>query len=105
MVKPKEQLPKILTANDLLNGSTVYYTESGAWSPHASDSFVANSPESLDKLINAAAEAFAANLVISEEIIDVDSGDGVQPARLRELIRATGPTVRRDLNKSISSNK
>ena len=105
MAKIKEQLAKILTANNLMDGSTVYYTASGTWSPHAADSLVASSSESIDKLSKAATDALAANLVISEEIVDIDPGDGVQPHRLRELIRATGPTVRRDLNKSISSNK
>ncbi len=105
MAKTKEQLPKILTANDLLTGATVYYTASGSWSRHAADALVANSPEAVDSLNKAAADAFAANLVIDQAIVDIDAADEVRPARLRELIRATGPTVRRDLNKSISPNK
>ena len=83
MAKTKEQLPKILTANDLLTGATVYYTSAGTWSSHA----------------------FAANLVIDQAIVDIDAGGEIRPARLREMIRATGPTVRLDLNKSISPIK
>ena len=105
MAKTKEQLPKILTANDLLTGATVYYTSAGTWSSHAADALVANSPEAIDSLTKAAADAFAANLVIDQAIVDIDAGGEIRPARLREMIRATGPTVRLDLNKSISPNK
>ena len=105
MAKTKEQLPKILTANDLLLGGTVYYTASGEWSSHVADALVATTPEAVEALNKAGADAFAANLVIDVAVVYVNANGELRPARLREVIRATGPTVRRHLNKSVSLEK
>lgn len=105
MAKTKENLPKILTANDLLHGGTVYYTISGTWSSHVVDALVATSLGGTEALIKAGADAFAANTVIDVAVVDVNANGELRPARLRELIRATGPTVRLDLNKSVSPEK
>jgi hypothetical protein len=44
--------------------------------------------------------AFADNIVLDVEMIDVDLVDGeIVPLRLRERIRAAGPTIRRDVGK------
>jgi hypothetical protein len=98
MAKP-DTAPKVLTANRLRDGATVYYTGS-IWSLHVADAQVAATPEEAETLRQAGAEAYAANLVVDVNLVDVQP-DHV-PAHIRELIRATGPTVRRDLNKSIS---
>lgn len=105
MAKTRQQLPKILTANDLLHGGTVYYTASGTWSAHVEDAEVAMSPEAVEALKEAGADAFKSNAVIEMEVVDIHENGELRPARLREVIRATGPTVRLDLNKSISSDK
>jgi hypothetical protein len=105
MAKTKENLPKILTANNLLSGTTIYYTASGTWSGHVADALVAATPEAVETLTKAGTDAFAANLVIDEAVVDVNPGGEIRPARLREVIRATGPTVRLDLSKYISQDK
>jgi len=105
MAKTKQNLPKILTANALLHGGTVYYTASGAWSPHVEEALIAASPEAVEALNKAGADAFASNDVIEMEVVDVNERGELRPARLREVIRATGPTVRLDLNKSVSPEK
>ena len=98
--KNKPDLPKILSANDLLRGETVYYTALGTWSAYVTDALIATSPEALETLKKAGSAAFESNQVIDVAIVDVEEGGKVRPARLRELIRASGPTVRPDLNKT-----
>ncbi|RUX90120.1 DUF2849 domain-containing protein, partial [Mesorhizobium sp. M7D.F.Ca.US.004.01.2.1] len=44
--------------------------------------------------------AYAANEVVDVNLIDADVVNGVvEPVRLREKIRAAGPTIRNDLGK------
>jgi hypothetical protein len=93
---------KILTANRLRDGETVYYTAGGTWSPFVSEAKIATAAEDIDALAKAGAAAYAANLVIDVNVIDVTPGAGVNPAHIREVIRATGPTVRSDLNKPVT---
>ncbi len=100
MAPPKAD-SKILTANRLRDGETVYYTPAGAWSPFVTEARVATTPEGIEALSNAGAAAFAANLVVDVNVIDVTPGGEVKPAHIREVIRASGPTVRTDLNKPV----
>jgi hypothetical protein len=90
---------KILTANRLRDGETVYYTAAGEWSPFVSQAKVATTPEDIDALTKAGAAAYAANLVIDVAVIDTVPGGEAKPSHIREIIRASGPTVRADLNK------
>jgi len=101
MAQSKSQT-KILTANRLRDGETVYYTAAGAWSPYVTEAKVATTPEEADALAKVGAAAYAANQVIDVAVIDVTPGGEVKPSHIREAIRATGPTVRADLNKPVS---
>jgi hypothetical protein len=101
MAQAKSQT-KILTANRLRNGETVYYTAAGTWSLYVTEAKVATTPEEADALAKIGAAAYAANQVIDVAVIDVTPGGEVKPSHIREVIRATGPTVRTDLNKPIS---
>ena len=98
MAQAKPEI-KILTANRLRNGETVYYTAAGEWSPYVSEAKVATTPEDIDALTKTGAAAYAANLVVDVNVIDAVSGGEAKPSHIREVIRATGPTVRADLNK------
>lgn len=102
MAAPKP-ISKILTANRLRTGDTVYYTADGVWSPHVSDARVATTAEDVQVLTDAGAAEFKKNAVIDVALVDVRPGTHVEPAHIREIIRSTGPTVRLDLNKSASS--
>ena len=93
---------KILTANRLRNGETVYYTAAGSWSPYVTEAKVARTAEEADALAKTGAAAYAANLVVDVAVIDIAPGAPVKPAHIREVIRAQGPTVRVDLNKPVS---
>ena len=101
MAKASDSL-KVLTANRLRDGATVYYTGAN-WSLHVADAKVAATSGEAEALAEVGKAAYAANQVIDVNVVDVQSTPEHTPARIRELIRATGPTVRRDLNKSISA--
>lgn len=98
MAVPKS-IAKILTANRLRTGDTVYYTATGAWSPYVTDARIATAEADVEALKRAGAEAGADNAVIDVNIVDVEPGAAARPVHIREIIRASGPTVRPDLQK------
>lgn len=100
MATPKP-INKILTGNRLRNGETLYYTAAGEWSPYVSQARVVTTQEGADELAKIGAAAYAANFAIDIAVIDVEP-EGSKPTHIREIIRATGPTVRLDLNKPMS---
>jgi hypothetical protein len=101
MAQVKPQI-KILTANRLRDGETVYYTAAGQWSPYVTEARVATTPEDIEALTKIGAAEYAANVVIDVNVIDVNPSGAVTPSHIREIIRATGPTVRADLNKPVT---
>jgi hypothetical protein len=95
MYKPaKGTAQKAIIANRLDNGRTVFLDEAGGWTLDlAAARFVADGPE-LDAA-NACADAeLKAQVIVDPYPIDVVEVDGrPMPARVRERIRAGGPTV------------
>jgi hypothetical protein len=102
MATPTKPIAKVLTANRLRNGETVYYTAAGAWSLYVTEARVATTQEDVDALTKIGADAYAANQVVDVNVIDVNNNGELKPADIREVIRATGPTVRSDLNKPMT---
>lgn len=83
-----------LTANRLGDGIVVYLADDGQWTEHMPHASIARSAEAGAKLLEIGARAAANQMVIDPYLIDVTEEDGrVQPVRLREAIRAEGPTV------------
>lgn len=91
-------MPQVLTANRLVVGEVVYWGGSG-WVQRLAQAEV---------LMNGAGEAALAGAaewvrkgeVVAPYLFDVRVNDGVPtPVKVREIIRAAGPTVRRDLGK------
>ncbi len=82
---------KILTANRLADGAVVWRAADGAWSPL----FEAAVRFSDEDAAEALAEAIARpTLLVGPYLIDADEAGGVIPReRLRETIRAGGPSV------------
>ena len=85
---------KVLTANRLADGAVVWLADSG-WS------------ERLDAAVRLEDEAAAAalaraeaqgTLVVGPYLVDADAAGVVGRERLRETIRATGPTVGHSLD-------
>src|SRR5690349_5315259 len=93
--------PKVLTGNRLRDGRTVYYTGTD-WSPYVANAKVARTDEEAEALAKAGQAAYLANQIVDVAVVDVNAAPEQAPVRLRELIRATGPTVRPDLNKSLT---
>ena len=91
---------KILTANRLTDGEAVWYSRDHSWAETIDNAELAQ-----DKTAEAALEAvgkaaYDDNLVVDVNLVDVEMIDGaIVPNRLRERIRAAGPTNRNDLGK------
>ena len=91
---------KVLTANRLTNGEAVWLAADHSWTPTIQGAEIALDEATEEKLIRAAKAALCKNEVVDVNLIDVELVDGVvRPVRLRERIRAAGPTNRRDLGK------
>ena len=90
---------KILTANRLIDGEAVWYAD-GGWAETIVGAEIAADKTAEERLEAIGKAAYAANLVLDVNMIDVDVVDGaIHPLRLREQIRAAGPTNRNDLGK------
>ncbi|MER8828807.1 DUF2849 domain-containing protein [Mesorhizobium sp. M0938] len=90
---------KVLTANRLADGEAVWYAN-GGWAETIDNADVAHDKAAEDRLEAIGAAAYANNEVVDVNLIDVTVTDGVvEPVRLREKIRAAGPTNRNDLGK------
>lgn len=85
---------KVLTANRLTDGISVWLNASGEWVTSLHDAFVARHAEAETSLEAIGKRDFAGNKVVDVNLIDVEDEDGViRPLRLRERIRAEGPTI------------
>lgn len=90
---------KVLTANRLTDGIAVWYAD-GGWADTVDNADIAHDKADEDRLEAIGAAAYADNEVVDVNLIDVSVVDGVvEPVRLREKIRAAGPTIRNDLGK------
>lgn len=90
---------KILTANRLGDGIAVWYAD-GGWVDRVDHAELAQDKTAEDRLEAIGAKAYADNEVVDVNLIDADVVGGVvEPVRLREKIRAAGPTIRGDLGK------
>ena len=91
---------KILAANRLVNGEAVWLAGEHRWSDSIHGAELAHDKEAEERLAQLGKAAFLANEVIDVELIDVELVEGgIRPLRLRERIRAAGPTIRADLGK------
>jgi hypothetical protein len=90
---------KLLTANRLSDGEAVWYAD-GLWVETIAEALIAHDKESAEALEAIGNKALADNLVVDVNLIDIEVIDGtIHPIRLRERIRAAGPTIRNDLGK------
>ena len=92
---------KILTANRLTDGEAVWFASRWQLGRDASrNAEVASDKEAEARLQAIGDAAYANNEVVDVNLIDVDLvGGEIVPSRLRERIRAAGPTNRTDLGK------
>ncbi len=85
---------RAITANRLIDGVVVYLTRDGGWSGKIGDSLVAHAADQTGRMKTIAERAERSQQVVGACLIDVAVENGmVHPVRLREAIRAGGPTV------------
>lgn len=84
---------QVITANSLGDGRVVFQTPTG-WSHDIGLADVLDTPTALETALARANLAAAQNRVVEPYAIDVKRGPGgLQPTKLRERIRADGPTT------------
>lgn len=85
---------KVLTANRLSDGIAVWLDANGHWSEDLQSALVARHAEAEASLEEIGKRDFSANKVVDVNIVDVSEENGqLWPIRLRERIRAAGPTM------------
>ncbi|MBI1250239.1 MAG: DUF2849 domain-containing protein [Alphaproteobacteria bacterium] len=90
---------KLITAHDLRTGEVVYLAPAGAWTSDLDAAARLNDDEAA-----LAVKAVDATRVVNAYLVEADAdGALAQRVRLRESIRAAGPTVRLDLGKQASN--
>ncbi|NTJ42333.1 DUF2849 domain-containing protein [Agrobacterium larrymoorei] len=85
---------KVLTANRLSDGIAVWLDAAGEWTEDLQAALVARHAEAVASLEEIGKRDFSANKVVDVNIVDVAEENGkLWPTRLRERIRAAGPTI------------
>jgi Protein of unknown function (DUF2849) len=83
-----------VTANRLGDGRVVFRTAEGAWSLVLRDAEFAASEAAAAAALEGGMRDQANQIVIDPYLIDVDvAGPAARPTKLREAIRAFGPTI------------
>ncbi|MEO3997770.1 DUF2849 domain-containing protein [Mesorhizobium sp. CAU 1732] len=91
---------KVLTANRLIDGEAVWLASDHSWAETIHAAEIARDTETEEKLERAGKAAYLKNEVVDVNLIDIQLVDGsIRPTRLREQIRASGPTNRTDHGK------
>jgi hypothetical protein len=92
-------LVQILTANRLRDGEVVYWRDH-AWVGSLADAEVFADGAGAEAALAAAGEFVKDRIVVNPYLFEARVGaSGIHPVKEREIIRAAGPTVRRDLGK------
>jgi hypothetical protein len=90
---------QILTVNRLRDGEVLYWRQ-GEWVGALGDAEIFADSAQAHAALAQANEAVRARLVVNPYLFDVRlEGSQIHPVKEREIIRAAGPTVRRDLGK------
>ena len=84
---------KVLTANRLIDGEAVWMSPEHQWQETLQGAEVARDQAAEDELDRLGKASFARNEVLDVDLIDVEvTSAGIRPIRMRERIRAAGPT-------------
>ena len=91
---------KVITANRLLDGEVVWLGKGGDWVETLALSSLLESEEQVGAALTCAARSVADREVVEVYEMDVTVKDAaIVPERLRERIRAAGPTTHMDMGK------
>ena len=93
-------MPDVITANRLTDGVVVFQTIDDSWTEDFVRAAVLSDSQATAIALARAKQDEANNIVVDPYAIVVEERNGhLTPKALREAIRATGPTIRRDLGK------
>ncbi|MGV6802988.1 MAG: DUF2849 domain-containing protein [Ruegeria sp.] len=83
--------PKVVTANDLLDGDVIYLTTNDSWSRDLCDAeLITDEAHAQIRLLDAQRQT---NKIVGAYLADVAAGDnGPEPTHFREDFRRTGPS-------------
>ncbi len=89
-----------LTANHLLSGKVVYFSDEGKWVEDIKKAHLAKGQAEAEALLQRAEKTSGEHEVLDIYLFALDKkADGFSPSSIREHIRQLGPSVRKDLGK------
>lgn len=88
---PRPFTPKVVTANALLEGDVVYFTQADSWTRHMSEAeLIDDEAHAQLRLLEAERQQ---DQIVGAYLADVKAGDnGPEPTHFREDFRRTGPS-------------
>jgi hypothetical protein len=87
-------MPLAITANRLRDGRVVFRTASGSWSLNVADSAIEPDEATANQIVASVAANANEQDVLDVYAVEMNlSGKTPRPAKLREAIRALGPTI------------
>lgn len=93
-------MPHVVIANRLRDGIVVFLGTDHRWVERIENCPPAADADAGAKLLDLGLQAVAKQEIVDPTLIEVEHRDGVlTPVRMREAIRARGPTIRTDLGK------
>jgi hypothetical protein len=93
-------MPQVLTANRLSDGEVVYLDAHDRWVERLAEAHLLSSAAEGEAALVKGVAAETDRKVVHAYLFDVSGqGEALKPVKMREIIRAAGPTVRRDLGK------
>ena len=93
-------MPQVLTANRLKDGEVVYLDADGGWVESLQAAHLLPSVAEGEAALAKGLEAERDLKVVHAYLFDVTGqGTALKPVKMREIIRAAGPTIRLDLGK------
>jgi uncharacterized protein DUF2849 len=85
---------RVITANRLTDGAPVYLGPEACWSVAIEEAEIAGDAAAEQRLAAIAEAAVADRHVVAPYAIEIDTRQGkITPLRLKEAIRAKGPTI------------
>ncbi len=93
-------MSQLITASRLHDGAVVFLGDDGAWVERLDQAMLLDDKDAVAHGLAQGSEAEAMNLVVDVYAIDVSKkSGGVVPLKLREAIRARGPTIHPEMAK------
>lgn len=95
---------QVLTANRLVDGAVIYLSQAGGWVERLDKALVFETKADAEAALAIGTEAERRQILVHAYLFEVhQTGDHLRPVKQREIIRAAGPSVRRDLGKQATA--